>query len=105
MSGGRSPDWELKYFNKETQVSAQVGVAWSNDNGSLTLKLNPCVVLSQSKEAVFTLFPWNGKSTYKVDQGKLSADDPHGVVKAAKAKTKHTKPSGLTSDPNDDIPF
>lgn len=44
---GRKPDYRLKVFDKNTEESGEVGVGWLNDNGSISIRLNSCVVLGQ----------------------------------------------------------
>jgi hypothetical protein len=80
MSGGRQPDWTLNALNKETDQKSPVGVAWSNDNGSISIRLNGWVQLTADPNLVLTLFP---KRDWK-------------------SKTTDTQ---QTPDPNEDIPF
>lgn len=55
---GRSPDLYLKAMNKATgQKSGRLGVAWTNDDGSLSLALDMCVTLTSDPDVVYTLFP------------------------------------------------
>ena len=55
---GRKPDYNLSMLDKVTDMRGQVGVAWNNPNGTIAIRLNPCVVLDGSnKELVLTLFP------------------------------------------------
>lgn len=51
------PQYRLKAYHKPTGNRGEVGAAWVNDDGSLTLKLNPCVVLTYDSNIVLTLFP------------------------------------------------
>jgi hypothetical protein len=67
---GRTPDWEFRYLNKDTEERGQVGAAWTNDDGSIRVKLNPCVVLRGGAEYVFTLFKWN--SDYQGKTAKVA---------------------------------
>jgi hypothetical protein len=51
------PTHRLKVLNKKTDASAEVGAGWINKDGSISITLNPCVVLKPKKELVYTLFP------------------------------------------------
>jgi hypothetical protein len=54
---GRKPDCRLKFLNKTTEEKGEVGALWVNPDGSLTLVLNPMVVLKQDINLVYTIFP------------------------------------------------
>lgn len=43
---GVKPTFRLKVKDSETGSQAEVGAGWLNDDGSINVKLNPCVVLS-----------------------------------------------------------
>ena len=53
----RKPDWDLKAMVKDTDEKNRVGAAWSNENGSISIVLDPFIVLQSSKQLVLTLFP------------------------------------------------
>lgn len=57
---GRSPDWDFRALNKHTDEKSKVGVAWSNQDGSIRLKLNPFTVLTAGPDLVLTLFKDTG---------------------------------------------
>jgi hypothetical protein len=61
MAGGRKPDYKLKVLNKANERRGEVGGGWLNEDGSITVKLNPCIVLQDDPDLVYTLFP----ATYK----------------------------------------
>lgn len=54
---GRKPDYRLGAMNKSTDEKANVGAAWANDDGSLSVVLHPFVTLRADKNLVLTLFP------------------------------------------------
>jgi len=56
---GRTPDFVLKALNKETDKKGKVGAAWENDDRSVSISLDPFVVLSGQDSIVLTLFPWD----------------------------------------------
>jgi len=53
------PAYRLKILNKVTDAKCNdAGAAWLNPDGSISLKIAPCVVLSENKdEMLYTLFP------------------------------------------------
>lgn len=55
----RKPDFWFKAMNKNTNQKAKVGAAWQNQDGSISIDLNPFVVLSApvATDLVLTLFP------------------------------------------------
>lgn len=52
----RLPDYKLKVFNKTTGQRGEVGAGWKNEDGSITINLNPCVVLTPDSNIAITLF-------------------------------------------------
>lgn len=60
---GRKPDFRLKVFDKDTEESGEVGAGWRNDDGSISIRLNGWVVLSQRdlRNQLLTLFPEDGR--------------------------------------------
>lgn len=53
----RRPDYDLCAMIKGTEVKGKVGAGWKNDDGSISVKLNPWVKLEWSEGLVLTLFP------------------------------------------------
>lgn len=49
---------------KEGKNTATVGVAWVCDDGSFTIRLNPCVVLDWKDNVLLKLFPIEEGDTY-----------------------------------------
>jgi len=55
---GRKPEYRLKALNKATdEKNRNVGAAWVNDDGSISIDVEPFVVLYGGKDLVLTLFP------------------------------------------------
>lgn len=53
-----TPDYRLGVLNKDTEERASnLGAGWLNDDGSISLVINPYVVLPTGKQYVMTLFP------------------------------------------------
>lgn len=57
MSTGRPPDYKLSLKHRVTGVSGQVGAAWKDERGFLSVKLNPGVTLSWQDDVYLALFP------------------------------------------------
>lgn len=56
----RKPDYWVKALDKGVDTkkyTAKVGAAWDNPDGSISIDLNPFVVLTASPNLVLTLFP------------------------------------------------
>jgi hypothetical protein len=58
MSEPTMPTFRLKVKDQDTGATAEVGAGWLNDDGTINVKLNPCVVLSYDnlKGKYLTLF-------------------------------------------------
>ncbi len=54
---GRKPEYRLKVKHKVTNQTAEQGAGWVNEDGSITIKLDLCAVLTSDKELLVTLFP------------------------------------------------
>ena len=54
---GRMPDFQLHALNKATEARSQVGAAWQEDDGRISIKLNQFVTLEASPDLVLSLFP------------------------------------------------
>lgn len=57
----RTPDFVVKAMQRETDRSQRIGAAWMNDNGSVSIDLDPFVVLEGKDRPIVTLFPWDEK--------------------------------------------
>ena len=54
---GKKPDYRLSALDKSTDDRGQIGVAWKNTNGSISIVLNPWVQISANRDMVLMLFP------------------------------------------------
>lgn len=54
---GRKPEYRLKVKHKATNQTAQQGAGWVNPDGSITIKLDLCAILTSDPEILITLFP------------------------------------------------
>jgi len=55
----RPPDYRLKILNKSTDSKCpNAGAAWINENGSITITINPGVRLIENRDLLYTLFPY-----------------------------------------------
>jgi len=60
MAAPRKPDFRLKAMTRQGVVperKGELGVGWQNDNGSISIKLDPFVYVHGSENLVITLFP------------------------------------------------
>lgn len=57
------PTHKLKVLNKVTDSRAELGAGWINPDGSISIKLNICVVIQDDPDLVYTLFPVRSDST------------------------------------------
>ena len=73
------PTHRLRVLNKTTNGRTEVGAGWLNNDSSITIVINPMVLLRESKEHVITLFPvtekmesaWSKKCKEAYEQGPL----------------------------------
>lgn len=59
-SGGKKPDGILKALNRGNEEASKVGAAWNNSDGSISVVLDPFVVLKgrgHGEDVVLTIFP------------------------------------------------
>ena len=55
----RPPAYRLKILNKVTDAqNPNAGAAWVNKDGSISLTINLGIVLTDNKDIVLTLFPY-----------------------------------------------
>lgn len=69
---GRPPEYRLRAFNKVTGKATNVGAGWANENGSVTIVLDPFVVLKQRAAFSFHLYKTDApvrKPREKTDDG------------------------------------
>lgn len=53
----RKPDFVLKAYQQSDGGRTIVGSAWYNTDGSISIQLNPCVILRKQEGISFTLWP------------------------------------------------
>lgn len=55
---GRTPEWIVSVLDKQTDKKGRVGVAWDNEDGSISIKFNICTVIdTRTQDLLITLFP------------------------------------------------
>ena len=54
---GRRPDYVLSVKVKDQVLRRRLGVAWANDDGSISIALDPCTVISWTDNVHVSLFP------------------------------------------------
>lgn len=90
----RQPDYRLWAIAEDESSKGTCGAGWLNDDGSVSIKLNPCVVLEQSRGMTIKLYPVDRQPGSRKKEETDSAANPSRQTKA---------PAG--GDPDDDIPF
>ncbi len=56
----RKPDYKLKAINKSNEKKGEIGAAWINENGIISIVLDPFVAIRGQDDLVITLFPQDG---------------------------------------------
>lgn len=51
------PTHILSVKQRKGEGRGKIGVGWLNEDGSMSVSLNPCVVLSSNDDVIITLFP------------------------------------------------
>ena len=57
IMSSRKPDYRLKIKDEKTERWMDVGAAWKNKEGSISIRLNMCVVLNERLGVEPVLFP------------------------------------------------
>ena len=53
----RTPDYNVKAMNKTTGEKARIGAGWLNEDGTISIVLNPFTILESKPELLITIFP------------------------------------------------
>lgn len=67
----------MKILDKETERAGEVGAGWLNEDGSISIKLNMCVVLSEPDlvNRDLRLWPVQPKDDHRAKDSKGEAED------------------------------
>jgi hypothetical protein len=60
---GKKPTHVLKVKEREGNGKTTIGVGWLNDDGSMSISLHPCVILTWKDNVMINLFPVDGEKT------------------------------------------
>lgn len=85
MTTKRTPDYELVLWDSANGGGLKAGVAWTNEDGRINIKLNPGVTITYADTVAglrIRLKPWTGKAA---DRSGIAPSPP--------------------PDADDDIPF
>lgn len=52
---GRRPDYKVEVFDRDTNQHGPIGVAWLNQNGTVSIRFNPCVVIDTTVQNLSVL--------------------------------------------------
>ena len=100
VTTGRRPTHELRVKRRDSEDRGVVGVAWQNDNGTFSIKLRPCVVISSNDDVTILLV--------KIESGG-ARPAPAGSRQPSRASRFDTFDVDNTPDPMEDdlgdIPF
>lgn len=59
----RPPDYRLKVLDTGNDRHGVIGAAWANENGSISIVVDPGCALTYNPRLVATLFPVNAKES------------------------------------------
>lgn len=72
MAKGKRPDYSVSFIMRgDDSQKGNIGVAWKNDNGRISIKLNPKVVLEWHPDLFITLFPEDGQKQRNNDDDDI----------------------------------
>ena len=74
----RQPDFHVHALDQTNEARARIGAAWKNDDGSISIRLDPFVVLTAAPTLLVRLF---------INDGKL-----HTAVKAPRKGSQNEIP-------------
>lgn len=74
---GKLPTHRLGVIDTRTDKRSIVGAGWKNDDGSISIVLNPCIVISSGPHYILRLFPERDREMRIVAD---EADDAHPDV-------------------------
>lgn len=94
MASGRKPDYYLSAKNMDTSVKGRCGAAWKNDDGSISIVLDPWVTLQSP-----------GYSWSKIAIALYPNDGEEGFAKRRVGKQLEPAPASGGDLDDDDIPF
>ncbi len=57
----RPPDFRVSYLSKSTNMTCEIGAAWINESGCISVVIIPLVTIPPGADTAITLFP-NRKS-------------------------------------------
>lgn len=67
----RKPDYNFRALNKATEERGRLGAAWNNQDGSITVVIDPFVVVPTGKQFLLTLFPYKAERETRVDESEV----------------------------------
>lgn len=96
----RQPDYRIRVSDPETKQRGTAGAAWRNDDGSISIVLDPCVVLSgRDTKLRIRMFPADYPSSGRAtDQSEQSEE-------YIRQRNERVKKSAPPSNESDEPPF
>lgn len=95
---GRTPDWNLSAMEPNNVCKGKIGGGWNNDDGSISIKLNPFVTLRAIDDVRLRLFPYERLSDAEFAEKQRKREE-------ASAATPSRSVRSYPDDSDDDIPF
>jgi hypothetical protein len=68
MAKGPLPDYRLSALNKSTDETRNIGAAWNQPHGRISIKLDAFTVLQSSPDLIITLFPANERDKKRMTE-------------------------------------
>jgi hypothetical protein len=100
---GKPPDMAITAYAKERKSGAQVGVGWTQDDGSIALVLNPGTALIYHPNVIYKVKPRNADASSGMPLASEPARPTRFGFSAAPPRNPIKPPS--FDDFDDDIPF
>ena len=92
----KKPDWDLSAMDPADVCKGKCGAAWTNDDGTISIRLNPFVELRALDNLKIKLFP----AKTQADWDRIKAGEKDSATTPSAQKS-----SGKFDDLEDDIPF
>lgn len=76
---GRKPAYRLSVLRKDNDKRGVVGAVWREDDGSISITINPCVVLRGDDDIHIKLFPIEWREPASAYVPPVAPPEPEGA--------------------------